>query len=215
MFRKRKKEQTPGPTGSGRIIWNVDWWYWDDAEFPGLIDSENFSDLRQAALSEQEYRKLVSAMIASDIVSLDGHQNRKALQEREAHFSKLNRFLLQAKKDRLDDVQRWIGVSWERNCLNVLKAYINVLGTWGYPYEWQQISDARGDPAILVLHDGKPAACMREADIRFIQGRPYRFSADIGAGAWRFDLSEPHLVIVAKTSSDDGSDPVWQETAIV
>ena len=167
-------------------------------------------------MSEREDSELSKAIVCNEIVYRSRPNDDSAFRDMEAIFAKLNEFLINTKKVDRDRVNQWMVWFWESQCSDVFKAYINILELWGYPYEWRQIVDTRGRPAILVLHEGEPAACIGESEIRFVSGRPHRFSVDIGGGSWHFDFAEPQLVINAKgpVDADPESEYVWQKTVI-
>jgi hypothetical protein len=188
----RKKRRKAGLTGSGRIIENIHWWFWDDRAYPGLITREKFDDLQQLALSEAEQRKLSSALTRSGIVS------RYA---REGYFAKINEYLVEEGKKGCID--RWVGFSWESECFDVFKAYLNVLAYWGYDFTWKEIFDVRCDPAIVIIRGGQPVHCILQQDIIDIVGRPCRFAAHTYRAAWSIDVSEPQLVVTSRLKRED------------
>jgi hypothetical protein len=192
MFWRRKKRRKPGPTGSGRIIDNIHWWFWDDAAYPGLITREKFDELQRLALTEAEQRKLSSALIRRGIVSRSA---------RKFYFAKINDYLVQEGKQ--GGIDRWIGFSWDSQCFDVFKAYLNILAYWGYDVTWKEIFDARCDPAIVVLRGGQPVHCILQHDIIDIVGRPSRFAAHTYRAAWSIDVSEPQLVVTSRLKRED------------
>jgi hypothetical protein len=192
MFWRRTKRRKPGPTSSGRIIDNIHWWFWDDADCPGLITRAKFDELQRLALSEPEQRKLSSALTRRGIVSRSA---------REFCFAKINEYLVQDRKQ--GGIDRWVGFSWDSQCLDVFKAYLNVLAYWGYDFTWKEIFDARCDPAIVVLRGGQPVHCVLEHDIIAIIGRPCRFAAHTYRAAWSIDVSEPQLVVTSRLKRED------------
>jgi hypothetical protein len=191
MFWGRK----PGLTGSGRIIDNIHWWFWDDGAYPGLITRDNFKELQRLALSEAEQRKLSSAL------SRTGLANRPT---REFCFAKINEYLVEEAKQ--GGIDRWVGFSWDSQCFDVFKAYLNVLAYWGYDFAWKEIFDARCDPAIVVLRGGQPVHCILEHDIIDIVGRPSRFAAHTYRAAWSIDVCQPQLVVTSRLKREDYQD---------
>jgi len=192
MVWSRNRRRKAGLTGSGRIIENTHWWFWDDRSHPGLITREKFNELQRLALSEPERSKLSSALTGGGIVSR---------YVRESYFAKINKYLVEeGKKGRID---HWVGFRWDSRCFDVFKAYLNVLAYWGFDFAWKEIFDARCDPAIVVLHGDQPVHCILQDDLIEIVGRPSRFAAHTYRAAWSIDVSEPQMIITSRLKPGD------------
>lgn len=179
FFRPRRKR--PYPTGSGDFIENVRWWFWDDATTPGLMTSDAFSRLCQEALTHDEWGKLCVAQVQGRVASMRRRNNKlpslpkDSLQKVGAHL----RAIRDNDPEAFDQLipSKWTRADVDGPMLDVLKAYINVIESWGYLFSWQIIKDALDtEAALLVLTDGRPSHFIVEYDVREVNGRPHEFS---------------------------------------
>jgi hypothetical protein len=184
---------------------NIRWWFWDDAATPGLITGAAFSELCDAALSEAENGRLSVALVEDRVVTNAGRGKRASNADIRL-LQKVDAYLRAARDAAPEALDRWVKSKWTRSdadapMLDVLKAYINVLEGWGYPYTWQVIKDARDiEPATLLLAAGRASHFFLESDIREINGRPHEFSiwvdgrntasGRVGGGNWHFHYED-------------------------
>jgi hypothetical protein len=215
FWRAKKSKRSPGPKGTGRFIDNIRWWFWDDPSFPGLISRDKFEELRRMALSESENRAFSTALVKYSIVDWAGRSSSRTIEETNYYFEQINKFLVNMRENELSQIDKWIELDWCVDCLDVFKAYLNVLDYWCYPYSWQEIRDARDGRGILVMYGNTPEYCILETDVRWVRGRPYRFIADIKGASWTFDVERPELTItysVLGKSREDGGPLVCTTT---
>ena len=125
------------------------------------------------------------------------------LKRRAYYFGIMSDYLVSLRNLKSSEINNWVCPDWQDNCFEVFKAYISVLEFWNYPYRCEEIFDARSDPALLILYDGKPAYCVLENDIQSIRGRPFRFVADTYRASWRFDIAEPELCITSRIKREE------------
>ncbi len=198
------KKKTPFPTGTGQFIMNIDWWFWDDAETPGLMTGEGLSQAAKEALTEAEWGRFCVLLVIGRV-----HSTRPLGQATDADgrllFAKIGRHLMEIReKDshRFSEyvIPKWTSINVGTSMLNVFKAYINVLEGWGYQYHWQSIKNARDeDDGVLLLSRGTPTHRISPTDVKEIVGLPHDFSVwmngvgygheRIPGGMWRFNYN--------------------------
>ena len=78
MFWRKEKShpKMPGPGGSGNIIDNIEFWFWDDAVAPGLIDRDRFDELSKKALTASEHANYIRTLLSSQIASTSEYRRR-------------------------------------------------------------------------------------------------------------------------------------------
>lgn len=199
----RTEPKIPGPTRTGRFIRYFDWWFWDGRDFPGLVTDDNFEKLVEQSLLEQEIRELGLARVASGTLSMGGHPRTDAIEVRERLFSKVSEYLQTKVASSAGEAANWIEIDFQDNCFRALKAYLNILSIWNYPYDFFEIQDARGREAIVVTFDGAPANTICASDVRALNGRPFRFQATIPGGDWHFEESDGYLKIIQLLGMDE------------
>lgn len=213
------------PTGTGRIIENVDWFFWDDAEWPGLINFEKFSALANEALSEAERQKFASARVSNRIVSVGESRNR-ASDDVEKYHQKISHHLAQLRKCDIERLNFWTTYYWRAGQngvpvdtgLRLLKAYLNVLEYWGYAVRWRDAYDAQGRLRLVVVSKSASKLdrivrtrqspfnhvvaphdqieyCVHQNDILRIVGRPHQFSMEVAGAMWSFDYNNGRVDI--------------------
>lgn len=216
VFWRSKKAATvrrPGLTGSGEFITNVDFWLWDDAASPRLIDIERFSELRKAALAPETNSRLNLFLISNSIVGFEG---RKRTSQEETVFSKsalseVNKYLENVRANDFDSFNNWLsfdlmsekggavsdqhGRRVSGSMISVVKSYINCLNLWGFEYNWKDIFDSRGNQALLITSREEPIASIPLCEIQYIRGKPYRFTMGVRGGTWSFVDEEGRFFI--------------------
>ena len=171
---------------------------------PGLISSEAFSTLCQAALTDDEFGKLSTALAMDRATSISNRSRSESPNLR--LLSKVNDYLRRVRDQNPAALEKWVKSHWTRKntdgrLLDVVKAYLNVLEAWRYPFSWKLIKDARDKEwALLVLADGNPSHFILEEDIGEICGRPHEFYiwmngvgtgiGRIGGGTWSFHYED-------------------------
>jgi hypothetical protein len=75
------------------------------------------------------------------------------------------------------------------NILRVIAAYLNCLEHWGYDYRWEMIADSAGEESILIHKDLRTSHVITRSEVRYVQGKPYRFQIDTSKASWRFEVS--------------------------
>jgi hypothetical protein len=203
QFLKLRHKQAH-PTGSGEFIENISWWLWDDPHTPGMLTYDAFYEILEQALTQDERGWMVVNALSR--IKRDRPPPRETIVKAKQLFTKMDKYLINARERQPGQFQRIIRHKWTRAdvtgpMLNVLCAYINVLEIWGYPYRWRIIKDARDwEEAVLLETNGRPSHFFREADIREINGLPQEFSIlvngvgygneRIGGGNWHFHYQD-------------------------
>jgi hypothetical protein len=198
------RKNRPRPTGSGEFIDNIRWWFWDDKQTPGMLTRNGFDETMQQALSEDEHSWMLREVLIS--IRREKPASRENIAEAKRLFGKIGAHLAKKRENEKEKfkqivIDKWTHANTEGAMLDVLRAHINVLESWGYPYKWCIIKDARDwEDVVLLLIDGKPSHFFREEDIREINGRPYVFSIwvngvgygeeRIGGGNWHFHYED-------------------------
>ena len=216
---KKKRQQIPGLTGTGDFIYNISSVLWDDLSSPGLINMDRFFELHKAALLPEEHARLSSALIENSIVDDNGRYFispeeklfvQRALKKvsaylsavRDSDFEKLGYWLSDNFMLHKDG---WIKDQHESNIghdiLRVVSAYLNCLNHWGFRYSWKEIRDSSGEPALLISRNEHPEFSLRQSDVLFIQGKPYRFVIEMKTSAWQFDSSGTCFTIKPRNGS--------------
>lgn len=201
-----RRLRRPQPSRTGAFVENIHWWFWDDAVAPGLLTSDSFSRLLSTALTDSEYGKVCTALVMSKIVT--GGKPSRSLESPvvKALLKKASDHLANVRDKDPGNLDEWMQSNWSREnnsqpMLDVVKAHINVLAFWGYPYDWSQIADARCAQTAMLFHSaGTPTHYMREEDVREVNGRPMEFSIWIngigkvpnrtGGGNWHFHYED-------------------------
>lgn len=229
FFRKQRKK--PGPTGSGLLIENINWVFWDDRTTPGLLTRDKFLELRKIALSEREASDLNIAIAFARMIS-SNKRNEAAIKTRDILYKKVENFLANLCANDKNAADYWLESDWLMKDApygfepeNVLKAYINILNGWGYDVDWYDAKDARGDKGVLMImlrskvmesimalnaqsFNKKPYTdkfwehyAIRTSEISRVLGRPDRFRFELEGATWEFDALKSESISVNKRSS--------------
>ena|SRR5271166_613609 len=205
---KEGKSRAPGPTGTGKLIVNLDWWFWDDPASPGLVSIDRFAALRELALAPNEHKRLSTLLISEELVAGPG-QKRSSSEEKafiDHALRKVGNYLAQIRKDKFTQLDYWLGSNFmlhndgwvkdqngmnlNHDILRVVAAYVNVLEVWGFKYAWHSIQDSDNNPALLLYRNGEPRYCLTQSEVEYVQGKPYRFSIMTKRGVWHFDCND-------------------------
>jgi hypothetical protein len=121
-----------------RLIFNLDWWLWDDPASPGLISIERFGELWESALTADEHKRLGAVFIRGEkqTSSEDKEFSKYALQ-------KVGNYLSEVRANDFKQLDNWLGFNFmlhddgwvkdqngrkqSRGILRVIAAYINCL----------------------------------------------------------------------------------------
>jgi hypothetical protein len=210
MFWRPKNEEAriPGLTGTGRFIFNMDWWLWDDIASPGLISIDRFEELRRAALSPDEHKKLTMVLVADSVTDVRRRRNPQNNDPDFAQYAleKVSNLLVEVRQEDFEHLSHWLGSNYmahddgwvrdqngtriNRDILRVVSAYINCLELWGFQYGWSSVQDSAAGPALLIHKKGEPRFCLSRREVLYVQGKPYRFSIAMRRATWHFDTSE-------------------------
>jgi hypothetical protein len=209
-----RKLRRPSLTGTGAFIANLDWWLWDDAASPGLLSIERFEKLRKLALTPDEHKRL-------SILLIRGQPGSRALPE-DAKFvdyaMRVGNYLTQIRMNDFDQLDYWLGfdfmlhddgwvkdqngVNLTHDILRVVAAYVNCLELWGFEYTWCKIHDGANKPALLLYRNGEPRYCLSQAEVDYVQGKPYRFSIITKLAAWHFNTNDNSFEICPRGSGE-------------
>lgn len=195
MFWKRSTNKKCGPTGSNRFIDNIDWWFWDNSLYPCLISRDNFSTICQNALTEEEHKHLVLALMLSDIIT-EGRHNVRASKEMDRLLKRVSDYLLSQRLSTIEEILCWRKPNFSKDCTKVLKAYVNIIESWGYPYSWVDGMDAQFRPGVILLSEVQPPIFFRDEDVMYIHGPPFHFEVSSTGMSWWFSTDSGRLKVL-------------------
>jgi hypothetical protein len=228
-----KHGKTLGPTGSGFLIENVDWFFWDDITTPGLLSRDKFWELQRTALSESDFKALNMADALAGIIS-GGKIDETAIKTRDAFYKKASDFLANLCEKDKHAADYWLETDWVVEDApfgfeprNVLKAHINILKHWGYDVDWYDAKDARGDQDVLIImqrsrvmerimadqaytfHRDRAKKefwehyTIHTAEIIRVSGRPNRFCFELKGSTWEFDTLRDEEFLVNRRTNTE------------
>lgn len=215
MFWKRKETapRRPGITGTGRFIRNLEWTLWDDTHSPGLIGDTNLEELETIVLTKEERTKLALHRVR-DVVARKPKHTVAEENDAAAIYQKLNAYLVDVREAKFEELGRWLDSNLMRDkdgrvvradgsrAANVMsspvKAYLNCLEIWGFGYQWEEVADSRDDPALLIRREHRKPHVLLESELKYVQGKPYRFEIYLGHSRWCFEDRTGHFEITMR-----------------
>jgi hypothetical protein len=176
FWRRSKRKQ--------KFIENIEWMYWDDAEYPGLIRFDSFERLCQVVFGGR-FGQYALASHTARIVPRSRATEHKLLD----YYDELDEYLTAERKKDPKLILCYMDAAWSRPSnppsLNVVRAHINILEHWGYRYAWKNILDARDTREGIVLSvEDVPTHAIFEHDLWHIDGYPSNFGiVVVGVGS--------------------------------
>ena len=170
---------------TGEFIDNINWWFWNGQLKPGLISRDNFGKIADLSLTAEKRSDLRSMLIDDSFVSMSGTKRRspnllKLLAE-------MNDFLVSLATKNDPQIDEIIESKFNDDVAKATKAYLNVLGYWGLGYSWYVVPDHCDNKTLIISRNDKPLMCCRISEINYVQGRPYRFHANLVGASISFD----------------------------
>jgi hypothetical protein len=174
------KKTNPFRKGTGQFIINVHWYFWDDPDTPGLITGDGLSQAAKEAFTAAENSRF-SIMLVSDRLYSSKPPSREKLADSQLLFAKLGKYLKDVREKEPTRFHDYVIPYWSRensdtSMIDVFKAYINVLDSWGHGYTWQPIKTAKDvDGGVLLMFQNEPTHYITQADVDKIIGLPNDF----------------------------------------
>lgn len=188
---------------TGEFIDNLHWWFWNGPNFPGLISRESFSIAADRALTAEDRTKLRRLLMTAEFQSNSSNASKEA----NRLLGLVSSFLSDS-----DDTQDLVLSYIEENASDAVKAYINVLEYWGFHYSWCDVVNSFSEPCLLIAHNGVHKLTFNCADIRFVQGRPFRFKMEGKGFSLSFDEEDKSLGLMWRNKAPDG--PAFKSSPI-
>lgn len=161
----------------------------------------------------------------------DGKRNEEAVKKVEGYYGKLSRHLEATRETNPGLVKGLTEQAWDASNSDLdpdggvllLKAFLNVLEHWDYPFQWRDAYDVRGELlAIIVtkapshvdrIKNSMAAAyrgavtktdhleyCVHSLDLLRVEGRPSKFVVEFANSIWRFSISAGLVIEPAQLS---------------
>jgi hypothetical protein len=194
--------------GSNNFIDNIDWWYWDNAKYPCLINRDQFRSIRSKLLSSEDHSLLNTSLMLDTLVSFDG--TKAPPNDHNRLMKKLAILLEQELSKHPESYSGLTEYEFNENPQTALKAHINILEYWGLGYTWEDALNHRGLPQLILKNKNKRQLVLPIDQMMFLQGRPYWFSLSLKGGSLMFDETKKQFVLTWRERGPDDQEAINQ-----